>query len=103
MGFIKDALRSWGEGMESMFSKGFVIELEDRYSLPSDKNFTYPGAETVCAAIEKYGESNKEHIDFVSRDQPVIFWINHKEQYKAEIRMSMYGRGGYYCIHCLKL
>ncbi|HDR7795863.1 TPA: DUF4318 domain-containing protein [Bacillus luti] len=73
--------------MKKLFSKSFFIEL--------DNALTYPSAEFICSAIEKYATECNEQLKFESKVKPVTFYLENV-MYYAEIKMA---RGGYY-ISC---
>ncbi|AQT84719.1 hypothetical protein B1222_10470 [Paenibacillus larvae subsp. pulvifaciens] len=70
--------------LKRFFKKGFFIEL--------DEALTYPSVQTTCEAIEKYAAESGQEVEFVSKGQPVTFYLAGKIYY-VEISMA---RGGYY-------
>lgn len=99
MGLMKDFLGSFN--VDNWLRKTFLIDMEDKYTFESDKNFVYPNAAIICDAIRKYGEKNNEKIDFVSEVTPVTFWLNQKEKYRADVIRGM--RCGGYILRCTKI
>lgn len=75
--------------MFNLFKKSFLVDFED--------SLTYPSAQTICNAIEKYCVSSKENCQFVSTEKPVTFYLENK-LFSAEITMA---RGGY-IIKCIE-
>ena len=75
--------------MFDLFKKSFLLDLND--------SLTYPSAQTICNAIEKYCVDSKEKCQFVSTEKPVTFYLNDK-LFSAEISMA---RGGY-IIKCIE-
>ncbi|NMF07189.1 DUF4318 domain-containing protein [Clostridium beijerinckii] len=75
--------------MFNLSKKSFLVDLDD--------SLTYPSAQTICNAIEKYCISSKEKCQFVSTQNPVTFYLEDK-LFSAEITMA---RGGY-MIKCLE-
>jgi hypothetical protein len=75
--------------MFNLSKKSFLVDLDD--------SLTYPSAQTICNAIEKYCISSKEKCQFVRTEKPVTFYLEDK-LFSAEITMA---RGGY-MIKCLE-
>ena len=73
--------------MKKLFSKSFFIELDDA--------LTYPSAEVICSAIDRYTTECNEQLKFESKVKPIIFYLENV-LYRAEIKLA---RGGYY-ISC---
>lgn len=72
---------------KKILRKSFFIELDDA--------LTYPSAEIICTAVEKYVKESQEQLEFVNKVKPITFRLNNT-LYRADIRMA---RGGYY-ISC---
>ncbi|MCU4774986.1 DUF4318 domain-containing protein [Bacillus wiedmannii] len=70
--------------LKRFLKKEFFIEL--------DEKLTHPSAQDTCEAIEKYVAESREKIDFVSKVQPVTFYLE-GTLYHVKIRMA---RRGYY-------
>lgn len=73
--------------MKKLFSKSFFIELDDA--------LTYPSAEVITSAIERYVAECNERLKFESKVKPITFCLENV-MYRVEIKMA---RGGYY-ISC---
>ncbi|MED1410149.1 MULTISPECIES: DUF4318 domain-containing protein [Bacillus] len=73
--------------LKKLFSKSFFIELDDA--------LTYPSAEVICSAIDRYATECNEQLKFESKVKPIIFYLENV-LYRAEIKLA---RGGYY-ISC---
>ncbi|SFA71464.1 DUF4318 domain-containing protein [Clostridium frigidicarnis] len=73
--------------MFDVFKKSFLVDLDD--------SLTYPSAQIICNAIEKYCVGSKEKCHFVSTEKPVTFYLKDK-LFSAKIIMA---RGGY-IINC---
>lgn len=92
-----------GSLKDRFFRKSFVIELEDEYCYPGDKNFKMADALVMQAAIENYCISSHETIEYLSKEKPITFILNGKHKYTAKLVL---GRGrfnqGYY-IACTEI
>ncbi|MDD6320513.1 MAG: DUF4318 domain-containing protein [Oscillospiraceae bacterium] len=88
---------------KKIMRKGFDIELNDRNSYVSDKDFTMADTKTVKEAVEQYAQSNGHTVEFVSEGKPVVFVLDGKEKYTAAVELghSRYNSG--YYIHCLEV
>ncbi|GAB6565047.1 DUF4318 domain-containing protein [Bacillus mobilis] len=73
--------------IKKLFSKSFFIELDDA--------LTYPSAEVITSAIERYASECNEKLKFESEVKPITFYLE-DVMYSVEIKMA---RGGYY-ISC---
>lgn len=69
--------------------------LKKSFLLDYDDSLTYPSAQAICNAIEKYCVGSKETCQFVSTKKPITFYLGDK-LYIAIISMT---RGGY-SIRC---
>jgi len=85
------------------FSKTFRIELDEENTYPNEKDFIFPDVLVMCAAIENYGIKLRQTISFISKDKPIVFILNNKEKYQADLVLG-YGKfnQGYY-IFCRKI
>lgn len=88
---------------KSFTGKTFDIELDEKYTYPNQKDFIFPNIAVLCAAIENYGIKSKQTISFISREKPIVFNLNSREKYQADLVLG-HGRynQGYY-IFCSKI
>ena len=56
--------------MLNLFKKSFLVDYDDP--------LTYPSAQAICKAIEKYCVSAKQKCQFVSTEKPVTFYSEDK-------------------------
>jgi len=88
---------------EHLLAKSFYIHLDDEFCYPTDKNFRFPNKLVIRTAIENYGISNKEAIEFLNSDGDITFILDGKEKYRAALKL---GRGRYnqgYYIKCRQI
>lgn len=88
---------------KSLSSKTFRIDLEEEYTYPNEKDFIFPDVLVVCTAIENYGIKSRQTISIVSKEKPIVFTLNNKEKYQADLELG-HGRynQGYY-IFCKRI
>lgn len=84
---------------KNMKRKGFVIDLEDRYSLPKEKDFVYPSELVIQGALENYCQKMGLTLEYISREKPVTFVLDGGTKYTAEANLGTYG----YYVHCLEV
>lgn len=89
--------------MNDITKKGFYIELEDEYKLPSREGFVPPKPEVVQKAVENYCVENKHTFEYVSMENPVIFILDGKEVYIAEPVLFSRGFMREFCVKCTEL
>lgn len=75
--------------MRSLFKKSFLVDLDD--------SLTFPSAQTIRSAIEKYCMDSNRKPQFVGIEKPVTFYLEDK-LFTADISMA---RGGY-ILKCIE-
>lgn len=75
--------------MFRLFKKSFLVDLDDA--------LTFPAAQTICKAIEKYCADSNRKPQFVSIEKPVTFYLEGK-LFIADISMAWGG----YILKCIE-
>lgn len=90
------------EFVENLGKKGFYIELDAEYSLPSKDGYIEPSTEVMQAAIEKYCASNNHELTYTRLSDPITFLLDGKDAYEAKPRLISRGFMREYVIHCVE-
>lgn len=88
------------EFIENLSKKGFYIELEEGYALPSKDGYIEPSVEVMQAAIEKYCEINHHSLTYIRLQDPIIFMLDENDAYEATPRLINRGLMREYVVHC---
>ena len=84
--------------------KSFIITFDGTtYAMPSIHGFTKPDVREIQLAIERYCIKNKYKLNYLSMEEPIVFTLDEKETYYAEV-MLVQNRFMYeYVIKCLEV
>lgn len=89
--------------VKRIIRKTFTIDLEDKYCFPNQKDFIYPNSLVLQAVIENYCIKNGIQIEYVKKENPIIFILNGKTKYEAK---AFLGHGRYdqgYTVKCIEI
>jgi len=83
------------------FAKAFRIDLDEEFCYPNEKNFRFPNKLIIKTAIEKYGISNNQKINFLDENDNIVFMLNEKEKYRADLELGhqRFNQGYYVMCH----
>lgn len=83
--------------------KAFPVELPEKYTHPNWPGFEMPTEDVFITSIMKYAQGGGESVEFLSVGKPLIFCLNGRDFYEAELRMGRTRmRSGYY-LYCRQI
>ena len=89
--------------VNTMLRNVFWIELDGEHSHSGSRGFAFPADSVICTAIENYVGELGAGIEFCRKSKPIVFIIDSKEKFQAELQLTKARFSQRYRIQCFKI